>query len=343
MLNYEERQSSQREIEKIIKNFSYRELSALSTAFKKKEFQKIEKDISNYLLEFNALKAQLMSVSLLTNQAYKNENVQKYVTYKHWRQQHSDIKLDLILKKGYILIEQLRLAFTGKEIKYIVGFEGSVSRGNRQLVNKEISLAELLSYSYIDINWGGSASNIFKLRASASAADFQREYNVAQRLAQRAFSTHSHSLYLIVTKAVEGKYHKTNAGNVYETYWNLRHKGYPDKSDQYSMNTNPTNPDIDEILDAYQQVRRGTQSFVTGGDWGSEQYKLLTKSPSIASMTTIENSLKFILQQLIAQKSAVITEEGIKNIFSTEFDNLVRTQADSVIDEVDAYLQNLTK
>lgn len=341
MITRQDREKALKEIQDIIQEYSYEQLDKLSATIRQQEVQRIKTDISNYLSEYNAFKAMLTSTQMLESVNFQNENVQRYVTYKNWRSQHIDVKIDLILKKGYILIEKLREAFTGKTIEYVVGFEGSVSRGQRELVNKKMSLEEMLSYSYVDINWGATGENAFKLRASASARDFRNEYEEVKQRAEAALSMHTNSLYVIINKVITDQYQRTNLGNVYETYWHLRHEGYPDKSNDYSITSIPTNPDLDIIIEAYKKVRKGTQSFVTGGDLGDEQYKLLTKSPSIASMYTIELALKAIFQELSKAKSTKAALTKVKqNIFSQHFDTLSRQAAQDIIEDVDKQFLN---
>ena len=87
------------------------------------------------------------------------------------------------------------------------------------------------------------------------------------------------------------------------------------------------------------ETRRRTQSFVSGGDIGLSQVKLLSAAPSIASLSTIGNALKLILTYLEQGEKAEIRINYIKNnVFSKEFDRISRENLKEILNEINEEL-----
>ena len=210
--------------------------------------------------------------------------------------------------------------------------EYSVSKGNRQLIEKEISLAELLSYANVDIDWGSKGLSAFKLRARSNKNDFIAEYEKQREILKNQMSL-TNSLYPTVM-SFAGK----NKGNGYEVYRQLRYEGW---ADHPPGPIDPSKLSPDDIAKRYAEVRKGTQSFVTGGDIGMAQVKLLSSAPSITNLTTISNALKLILAYIEKGKSSNTIIQNIKeNVFSMEFDKMVKSGLSDFLAEVDKELSD---
>lgn len=341
----DDRKSVIEDIQSRIEKLTFPELTKLTNIEKDKELLKIEEKLKEYLIKYQQkalmIDAQTKDLNLQdTDPENKNKNL--YIAYKIML----DANITELLQDGYILIETLRKTFTGTEIEYEVGIRYAEGRkGDVNVVNKKVSLAELLSYTKADIQWGGQGVAGFKLRASATQADFAQDLNRQKELINNSLNN-LHSLYPKVRKTLLQKNY-TNEGNFYETYQQLRYSGWadhsPDKKDPKGIKTQ-------QIIDKYMEVRKGTQSFVSGGDWELIQFKLLSGSgASIASLLTIGEALKLMLHYIEDGKTSQIIVENIKNnIFSKEFDNKINNGLSELIEEVENEISkyipnNLTK
>lgn len=334
LITPEERRNLATSIQERVDELTFPELANQTNDFKKAELNKIELEIRNYLIKYTRM-AQL--VNNITEKYDFNNNKSKalnlYILYK------SLINTDMtnLLQDGYILIETLRKTFTGKEIEYEVGMEYSVSRGNYQLINKKISLAELLSYSRVSIDWGASGIGAFKLRAYSNKGDFLAEYE-KQRLEMETAISDLHSLYPKVKSTL---FTVKNKGNIYEVYQQLKHTGWADHSPKRQ---DPIKLDADTIIEKYIEVKSGIQSFVTGGDFEMVQFKLLSAAPSIATLGTIGNALKLILTYLEKGKNVNTTIDDIKmNVFSKEFDKKINNGIFDLLQDVNEELSSYLK
>lgn len=329
LMTAQDRSAIANNIQERVNELTFSELATLSDKVKKQELLQIEQTIKNYL---NRLQEAAIIINEKTNSIdfdnNKSKSLNLYITYKTL----INANMSSLLTDGYILIETLRKAFTGKEIIYEIGMEYSVSKGNRQLIEKEISLAELLSYANVDIDWGSKGLSAFKLRARSNKNDFIAEYEKQREILKNQMSL-TNSLYPTVM-SFAGK----NKGNGYEVYRQLRHEGW---ADHPPGPIDPSKLSPDDIAKRYAEVRKGTQSFVTGGDIGMAQVKLLSSAPSITNLTTISNALKLILAYIEKGKSSNTIIQNIKeNVFSMEFDKMVKSGLSDFLAEVDKELSD---
>lgn len=323
ILSVEDRDRIADEIEQRIKELSFKELNTLSYQAKNQELVKIEQAIKEYLLRLKNISKIINAKTKLIPKDIEDRDLQTYLIYK----QLLTVDMTSILQDGYILIENLRKSFTGKEIKYIIGMEYSIKRGQKELINKQISLSELLSYTKVDIQWGATGLGAFKLRAKSNKDDFNNEYKKQKKLLQQRING-LNSLYPKVINTIQQNKMTLNKGNAYEVYQHFRHSGWADHS------PGPIDPQqltTDMIIDKYIEIRKGTQSFVSGGDLGMIQFKLLSASPSVATLITISNALKLLLLYIEEGKSI---KEISNNIFSQEFDNLIKSGTDNIVADI---------
>lgn len=338
LITPEDRAELAKDIQKRVDELTYPELATLSNEAKNEELQKIEQQIENYLIEYTLMekKVEVATKGLVLN-PNMNKNLQMYILYKTFL----TTNLTQLLQDGYILIETLRYAFTGTEIIYQIGMEYSVKGAGRQLINKRISLAELLSYAKPEIQWRSTGMGAFKLRAASTKSDFDVEY-AKQKAALNEQLNGLHSLFPKINEiltASHGK--KQNQGNVYEVYRRLRYEGW---ADHPPGPEDPQKLDAETVANRYMEIKQGTQSFVTGGDIGLEQDKLLSAAPSIATLNTIGRALKLILTYLKETEKADIKIEHIKNnVFSDEFDNLSKQGIGELLSAINEELQLKTE
>lgn len=329
-ISVEDRRQMSELIQQRVRELSFKELNMLSNKAKNQELIKIEQTIRAYLVRLENISRVVDSKTKMIPQDISDRNLQAYIIYK----QLLTVNMTSILQDGYILIETLRKSFTGKEIEYMIGMEYSVSRGKKELINKTVSLSELLSYAKVDIQWGSTGLGAFKLRASSNKNDFNEEYQKQKVILKHRIDGLT-SLYPKVMNAIQEKNMTLNKGNAYEVYQHLRYSGWADHS------PGPRNPQeltTDMIIDKYIEIRKGTQSFVSGGDLGLTQFKLLSSSPSIATLGTISKALKLILSYIEKGKSV---QEISTNVFSQEFDNLMKAGIDNMIGDIDKELDSL--
>lgn len=329
----EDRASLVKEIQSRVDELTFPELANLSQKAKNEELSKIYNTVKKYLIEYNIAEKNIANKSQTLNLIETdNKNLQMYILYKTLL----TTDISRLLEDGYILIETLRYAFTGQQITYEIGMEYSVGKNQKQLIEKTISLAELLSFAAPDIQWRGFGMAAFKLRARSYKSDFEVEYNKYYNSLEQNLNN-LHSLWPRVQGIINGTYGtKQNIGNVFEVYRGLRAAGYaphpPGPKDPQQLSA-------DEVVEKYMDVKRGTQSFVSGGDIGLSQVKLLSASPSIASLNTIGNALKLILSYLEQGMKADVKIEDIKNkVFSKEFDRLSREGIKEMIETIDEEL-----
>lgn len=326
-ISVEDRRQMSEIIQKRVKELSFKELNTLSVQAKNQELLKIEQTVREYLIRLEHISRVIDAKTKMIPQDISDRNLQTYIIYK----QLLTVDMTSILQDGYILIENLRKSFTDKEVEYVIGMEYSISRGKRELINKKVSLSELLSYAKVDIQWGSTGLGAFKLRASSNKNDFNEEYQKQKAILKNRIDGLT-SLYPKVMSTVQEKNITLNKGNAYEVYQHLRYAGWADHS------PGPRNPQeltTDMIIDKYIEIRKGTQSFVSGGDLGLTQFKLLSSSPSIATLGTISKALKLIL--LYIEKGKTVQEIGT-NVFSQEFDNLMKAGIDDMIIDIDKEL-----
>lgn len=335
VLTTEERNEKVKEIQQRVDELTFPELTKLTNQVKKQELNKIKQVLEAYLIRYK-------QAAISINQATQGLNLQDldnhnkslnlYICYK---QLLSKIDVTSLLQDGYILVETLRKTFTEEEIEYEIGMV--YGRGqDRKLINKKISLAELLSYAKADIQWGSSGVAGFKLRATSSQNDFLREYEIQKNNIEILLED-THSLYPKVRKILL-EHNYTNEGNFFETYQHLKYAGWADHSPKLK---DPKRLTAQKIIDKYLEVRQGTQSFVSGGDYDLTQFKLLSGSgASIASLITIGDALKLILNYIERGEKANLTIENIKkNVFSKEFDNKMKNGLSDLIKDIDNELE----
>lgn len=328
-ISVEDRQKMSKIIQKRVKELSFKELNILSTQAKNQELLKIEQAIREYLIRLEHISRVIDAKTKMIPQDISDRNLQTYIIYK----QLLTVDMTSILQDGYILIENLRKSFTDKEVEYVIGMEYSITRGKRELINKKVSLSELLSYAKVDIQWGSTGLGAFKLRASSNKNDFNEEYQKQKAFLKNRIDGLT-SLYPKVINTIQEKNITLNKGNAYEVYQHLRYAGWADHS------PGPKNPQeltTDMIIDKYIEIRKGTQSFVSGGDLGLTQFKLLSSSPSIATLGTISKALKLILSYIEKGKTV---QEISTNVFSQEFDNLMKAGIDDIIMDIDKELDS---
>lgn len=329
------------DIQKRVDELTFPQLAELTNIEKNNELKRIESALREYLERYERTERIIMGVTKnldLSNE--QNKNAKLYGIY------HSLLTSDMesLLRDGYILIENLRETFTGEKIVYQVGMNYSVSsegtKRHRELIIKEMNLAEILSYAKPDIQWRGIGTAGFKLRAASKKEDFEREYNNQKNIIKEAM-TGVNSLYPKVIQAIQGKSsgRKINEGNVFEVYMNFKNSGY---ADHPPGPKDPRKLTAERIVEKYAEVKAGTQSFVSGGDIGINQVKLLSTAPSIASLSTIGNALKLILTYIKDGQRANVTIDHIKkNVFSKEFDTLSRKGLNELLEDVNNSLGSL--
>jgi len=331
LISIQERESLADAFQERVNELTFPELANLSKIEKNKELKQIKKQLKSYLINYEQTALYINNATAnLDLDNGKNRSLNLYILYKSL----SNANIASLLQDGYILIETLRKTFTGNEIEYEVGMEYSISRGKRQLINKKITLAQLLSYAKVDIDWGSSGIQAFKLRASSNKNDFNAEYEKQKEMIELLIGN-THSLYPKVQTVLSSS---KNKGNVYEVYQQLKYSGWADHA------PGPKNPNeltSQNIIDKYIEVKKGTQSFVSGGDFGLTQFKLLSSAPSIATLGTIGNALKLILFYIEKGETANITIENIKNnVFSNQFDNLMKQGLNELIQDINDELDN---
>ena len=333
LITPQDRKNLTEEIQQRVDELTFKELESLSNKEKNQELNKIETQIRNYLTMYaNSERIVYTATKNLDLTNKNNKNLELYILYK--KLLTADIAK--LLQDGYILIENLRKSFTGTEIQYEIGMEYSIGKKNKQLINKTITLAELLSYAKPEIQWRSSGMGAFKLRASSRKEDFDVEYNKQKQIIESTVFG-LHSLYPKIKNIITDKGRvKANEGNMYEVYMNFKHNGW---ADHLPGPIDPQDLSSDMIIDKYMDIKRGTQSFVSGGDFGLSQFKLLSAAPSIATLNTIGNALKLILKYIEEGKTANITVNMIKkNVFSDEFDKLSRQGLNELIEGINEEL-----
>ena len=333
---FENRQVVVQDIQKRVEELTFAPVAELSDQAKNEELEQIREVLIEYLTRYQN------TSKIVENQTRglnfdgmdphsKNKNM--YIIYK--KMLNAD--MTQLLQDGYILIENLRKTFTNKEIEYEVGMKYSIGKGRYEVFNKKISLSELLSYAKADIQWRGEGIAAFKLRASATQADFYQDFEKVKYEVDKSLDN-LHSLYPKVRSTLLA-HNKKNEGNFYETYQHFRKLGWADHSPK---RRDPDQLTASEILDKYMEIRKGTQSFVSGGDFGLTQYKLLSGSgASIASLLTIGEALKSLLYYIEQGKSAKVTMKTIKEkVFSKEFDKMIKDGLSELTSEVEELVSN---
>jgi hypothetical protein len=140
------------DIQNRVDELSFPQLSQQSNQQKDLIIREIEMTLEQYLTKYQN-KAMMIDAETkdlnLQDMDLENKNKNLYIAYKILL----DLDMTNLLRDGYILIENLRKTFTNQEIEYETAISYSFGEGieNRQVINKKISLAELLSYAKAEI------------------------------------------------------------------------------------------------------------------------------------------------------------------------------------------------
>lgn len=264
----------------------------------------------------------------------------KYDLYKKISSNESQI--ENLLKEGYKLIQEIREAFTGEIIKYVIG---TVYRKN--LYETEMTLSQILDKASLSFNSNAKIDNLYKLRLNFKNKG-QLKKAAGEAIAKVDKNTQKAST---VFSAVWRYFHsqqnnhgkKINKGNMYETYKVAIALRKP-------PNANIIPPPItdEEIFKIFNDVKRNTISFRQGGDLLTEQYKFFSSLPSLMTTATARNDLsqlagifqKFIFSQNTGQFSASLQQFFIKD---PSLDTAAGEIEREGINQAKDYLDNLFK
>ena len=266
-------------------------------------FGEIQLKVSLYLLEAKSIMEKFNDELSLFN-LYNDQDMSD--TYKRWlvasRMKTSDI--EQTLKKGYLLIDQLRQAVTGEELKYYVG----VTTGRQHLLHEGfLTIQQILSMARLEVIWKNTANSVFKLRLHSSKTNLTDMLRPASSGHQRLYG------YI---REYASKNKIRNEGNIFEAYRNMVKLGEEWDPDQF-----------DDIM---MSVKKNTASFVLGGDLEDESIKFFGgSSPSLASLSTIITALTEF-NEVLSLANIESVKSGLQLLF----------QKSSAIKEIEKDFQN---
>lgn len=281
-------------------------------------------EIDNVIYRFN----HQFALSQLMNDNDIKLEVRRYIVAKQMISQQPEI--EQLLKTGYQIIDELRQAFTGEEVKYFVGV--TVGRSH-QLYEGYLTMQQILALTRLEPIWKNTASSVFKLRFSASKGSLISMLKPASQ---------AHSTLYSSIASYASTHGIRNEGNIFEAYRIMVDK-------QQSNNIPPAEWDQDIFDITLEQVinmtRKNVVSFAKGGDFLDESIKFFGgQNPSLASLSTIKNILSAFLEILNMDNiSAIRTSLSVLFEKNTEIDNLCANSLSEVDLELNEFLSILNK
>lgn len=281
---------------------------------KKFEDGKRKKIINEREIEYykNYVKA-----SMAITGAKKNIDIQK-----------QNATIELIIKKGYEILHELRTITTGHSITFTV-LVNIGTRSHQIIKEVQLPLEEILNAGYLtaDFHGGPSLSSTFKMRLHASKKT-QREW------AKKYISRDITDAYKKLQSDKNALLGITNIGRQYELFKSNTNILYLENS----------------VLEQYALVNRDTTSFIKGEDYiskdsetGQYSYESLKsfmgRDPSLANLSTILNTLSNI-QNSINTMNAQIEQATMQQLNSGGV-NETNAINDMVRDEIENKLKEI--
>ena len=259
--------------------------------------QQVELKVNDYLKEAKAV-MEAFNSELQLYQLEVNNDLS--IEYKRWLVAKKMISSNIegTLKKGYILIDELRESVTGQPVQYFVGVEAGRGK-NRKLYEGYLSMEQILSMARLEAIWKNTSNSVFKLRLNARVENLKKSLRPA--------SDKHRSLYGKVLEYASANKIK-NTGNIFEAYRVMA-------ATQSSWNEDKFD---DIVIDIFQKVRSNTASFAKGGDYLDESIKYFGGSaPSLASLSTIINILENF-NRILALRQSELIKVGLSNLFEKD-------------------------
>ena len=234
--------------------------------------------------------------------------------------------LDEILKDGYRYIDVIRYAFTGQRIEYLIG----TMKGN-VLVERIVSLEEILNNSTLDIETKSSYANTAKLKITKTPDLTSTNNSYEPTMVQ--VTENASSVFSAVYNyfhASLGETPKINKGNAYETYRTIL-------AQRNNNNRIPPSVTIEEIEQAYANVKSNTLPFYKGGDIGNIQVKYFGGSaPSLVTTA----SIKRIISKTIQIIDNIINASQPNNKIATAVANLFVAKEKHISNKIEEEARN---
>lgn len=237
-------------------------------------------------------------------------------------------KIELLLKKGVLLIQEIRKVFTGESVLYRIG----ITRGRSStLYEYDLTLEEFLQYTKLDKDSRAKLTSSFKLRAGAKgriARDMkERERQIDASLDEKGGpSTVWSAVWRFVHSSTSTTSPKYNKGNAYEVYQVL-------VSQRGGKNTQPPPMVTNEIVKkAFQQVAANTASASLGGDLANMQLKFLGGSAASIIGT---NQIRQTLSSVINSINNFINTSNVEEFKNSITNLFVKDKGQLMVDEVE--------
>lgn len=236
-----------------------------------------------------------------------NEITVSYALFKLGLNKESEIKE--LLKTGYQLIDSIREILTKEKIQYRIATEK-----NGILYEEVVGIDEILSYIKVSYDSRASINDMYKLRLAIPKSSIINHAKV------ETITSNGSTVYSSIRRYIDGHSStRRNRGNEYEAYRLL----YAQRGND---NREPPEVTTEEIVAAFNTVRKNTASYVQGGDIGIEQIKYIGKNmPSLTSTATIRTVLTDVrnaFQNYLISANSEMLQATMEQIFLKKSDSL---------------------
>lgn len=302
---------------KVIKETLAKAMAAATPAETKSLLNTFVIQLDSYLLKLETFYQQIEVAVRQAEMQYANvEDVSdltiSYSTYKKIK--YSDAEIDILLKTGYVLMDDIRSLLTKEEITYQIG---TSYRG--QLFETRIGIEELLKFTRVEYNTRSKLNNMFKLRMY-NKGELRQSMNRIETILDNA-NDDSSTIWSTVNEFVKARKSDSaykNKGNAYEVYRVLVGRNH-----NHNWIPPAIQPTEKEIEDTFSAIRSNTASSVKGGDYLSDQIKYFSSAPSIVTTSLVRTTLtevRNVFKQYIAGMDSGSFQSALTQMFIKDKD-----------------------
>lgn len=218
-----------------------------------------------------------------------------------------------ILKEGYLLIDSIREQITKEKIVYRIATE---KKG--QLYEQIVGIDDILANIKISYESRATLNNMYKIRLAIPKQQImQQASNMVAQNTEDGSTLYSAIHNYINNQRDSGA--KINRGQAYEVYRLMYYQ-------RGKKNRIPPSVKTDEIVKAFNSVKKNTASYIQGGDLGDEQIKYIGKTmPSLTTTATIRStltSIKKIFENYLKNSNSKEFQESLEKLFLKKEESL---------------------
>lgn len=293
-------------------------------------FTSLKISIGNYLNKLEQVESSLSRQTALINSTPNNrfsiEQSNRAKVLEIVKEQiYSNQSIENLGVEGYTLLNQIRTFFTGENITYTLAYENE--QGNL-IVQENVPIEIILNNAYLAYDHTtsvASISHLFKIKANNQKIiqDLQRYLANSQEDSENEelnFEEGHSTLWsaimsMAIDKAARGDrgWRQINRGRLFELYYTLtKSLGWDNHLGQNGL----TQSQKIIIGQQYAKIRKDREGFYKGGDYFTEQLKLLSAGDIslFANFNTLKKNLSQLNEAFNSNNYSNI-EKKVKEIF----------------------------